>query len=171
MSAERLKKAGLRITSPRLRVFHFFEQNPERHFTADDIIQEIIAADEHFAAATVYRVLSQLTEARLILRHHFDDNCAVYEFNGGDHHDHLICLSCGASPLCNYYTYRLYENKWWASCRFPPQSSNELCFATSHRRRLFYCAVKLDFGCLWSAGVGWFCMFYCVVCLPSIQAR
>lgn len=95
MSAEMLQKAGLRVTSPRLRVLRFFEQYPEKHFTADDIIQEIIAADEHFAAATVYRVLSQLVDAKLILRHQFDDHCAVYEFNKGDHHDHMICLRCG----------------------------------------------------------------------------
>ncbi|MBP8901525.1 MAG: transcriptional repressor, partial [Thiobacillaceae bacterium] len=45
--------------------------------------------------ATVYRVLTQFEHAGLLIRHHFDNDKAVYELNRGGHHDHLLCLQCG----------------------------------------------------------------------------
>lgn len=45
--------------------------------------------------ATIYRVLSQLEAAGLLLRQTFESGKAVFELNEGPHHDHLICLQCG----------------------------------------------------------------------------
>jgi Fur family ferric uptake transcriptional regulator len=45
--------------------------------------------------STVYRVLSQLEAAGLLLRQTFESGKAVFELNEGPHHDHLICLQCG----------------------------------------------------------------------------
>jgi Fur family ferric uptake transcriptional regulator len=43
----------------------------------------------------VYRVLTQFEHAGILIRHHFDNDKAVYELNRGNHHDHLLCLQCG----------------------------------------------------------------------------
>jgi Fur family ferric uptake transcriptional regulator len=43
----------------------------------------------------VYRVLTQFEHAGILIRHHFDNDKAVYELNRGGHHDHLLCLQCG----------------------------------------------------------------------------
>ena len=50
--------------------------------------------DENIGLATIYRVLTQLEEAGLIQKNHFDDNSSSYEIKKR-HHDHLICNVCG----------------------------------------------------------------------------
>ena len=45
--------------------------------------------------ATVYRVLTQFEHAGILKRHHFESGKAVFELNEGQHHDHLLCLTCG----------------------------------------------------------------------------
>ncbi len=45
--------------------------------------------------ATVYRVLMQFEQAGLLTRSNFESGKSVFELNEGQHHDHLVCLSCG----------------------------------------------------------------------------
>jgi len=42
-----------------------------------------------------YRVLGQLSDVGMLLRHAFDSGIAVYELQRGHHHAHIICLECG----------------------------------------------------------------------------
>jgi Fur family ferric uptake transcriptional regulator len=44
----------------------------------------------------VYRVLTQFESAGLVARHHFENGMAVFEINHGTHHDHIVCMDCGA---------------------------------------------------------------------------
>ena len=37
----------------------------------------------------------QITQAGLLVRHHFESGKAVFELNQGGHHDHLVCVQCG----------------------------------------------------------------------------
>jgi len=46
--------------------------------------------------ATVYRTLQLLKDNGLIAEHRFGDRCRRYEQAQTSHHDHLICLGCGA---------------------------------------------------------------------------
>jgi len=32
----------------------------------------------------------------LVVRHHFEGGQSVFELNRGSHHDHLVCVKCGA---------------------------------------------------------------------------
>jgi len=41
-------------------------------------------------------VLTQFEGAGLVARHHFEDGMAVFELNQGTHHDHIVCMDCGA---------------------------------------------------------------------------
>ena len=45
--------------------------------------------------ATVYRVLSQLQRARILIRHRFEDGQSVYELDDHVHHDHMVDLESG----------------------------------------------------------------------------
>lgn len=90
-----LKSTGLKVTLPRLKVLELFEHSSKQHLTAEEIYRMLMADDMDIGLATVYRVLTQFEQAGLLIRHHFDSDKAVYELNGGQHHDHLVCLQCG----------------------------------------------------------------------------
>jgi len=95
MEAEELKKAGLKVTLPRLKVLKIFEDASEKHLSAETIYKLLLKTGEDVGLATVYRVLTQFEGAGLLIRHHFDEGHSVYELNPGDHHDHLVCVKCG----------------------------------------------------------------------------
>ncbi len=90
-----LRSSGLKATLPRLRILELFQSGRTKHLTAEDVYQ--VLREEHIEVgmATVYRVLMQFVEARILLRSHFETTTAIFELNEGSHHDHLICTSCG----------------------------------------------------------------------------
>ncbi len=90
-----LKKAGLRVTLPRLKILQILEARLEDHLSAEDIYQELRDAGEDVGIATVYRVLTQFEAAGMIIRHNFASGAAVYELDRGGHHDHMVCTDSG----------------------------------------------------------------------------
>ena len=90
-----LKKTGLKVTLPRLKVLNIFENSKEKHLSAEDIYKEMLGGGEEVGLATIYRVLTQFEQAGLLIRHHFESGKAVFELNEKDHHDHIVCLQCG----------------------------------------------------------------------------
>jgi Fur family transcriptional regulator, ferric uptake regulator len=90
-----LRKAGLKVTLPRLRILEILERSSTRHLSAEDIYRSLLDSQEDIGLATVYRVLTQFEAAGLVTRHHFEDGMAVFELNQGTHHDHIVCLDCG----------------------------------------------------------------------------
>ena len=92
---QELKKAGLKVTLPRIKILQSLESAPEWHMTAEDIYQALRDAEEDVGIATVYRVLTQFEAAGLITRHSFDNGPAVYELDRGDSHDHMVCTETG----------------------------------------------------------------------------
>lgn len=93
--AEQLRRAGLKGTTPRLLVLLALHESATRHLTAEDVFTNLAARRAGIGLATVYRVLSQLEDAGLLLRNLFDSHKAVYETSDGALHDHLVCLGCG----------------------------------------------------------------------------
>jgi len=89
-----LKKAGLKATLPRLRVFQMLENSSERHMSAEDIYKGLLETGDDVGMATVYRVLTQFEAAGLVNRHHFEGH-SVFELDEGEHHDHILCVQCG----------------------------------------------------------------------------
>jgi Fur family ferric uptake transcriptional regulator len=63
---EELRETGLKVTAPRLKILEFFNKNPNRHFSADDIYLEVIK-----------------------------EKLDIFELNEGTHHDHIVCVKCG----------------------------------------------------------------------------
>ena len=95
MEGKDLRKAGLKVTLPRLKILEILESSATRHLSAEDIYRTLLESNEDIGLATVYRVLTQFEAAGLVSRHHFEDGMAVFELNQGTHHDHIVCLECG----------------------------------------------------------------------------
>jgi len=91
-----LRKAGLKVTLPRLKILEILENSATRHLSAEEIYRKLLDSSEDIGLATVYRVLTQFESAGLVSRHHFEDGMAVFEINHGTHHDHIVCVDCGA---------------------------------------------------------------------------
>ncbi len=90
-----LKKAGLKVTLPRLKVLKVLERAEPHHMSAEDVYRHLIEQDESVGLATVYRVLTQFQSAGIVERHNFDDGHAVYELASEEHHDHMVDVDSG----------------------------------------------------------------------------
>ena len=90
-----LRKAGLKVTLPRVRILEIFEQSAEKHLSAEDIYNKIRDAGDEVGLATVYRVLTQFESAGILMKQNFEDNYSVYELVTDDHHDHMVCIDSG----------------------------------------------------------------------------
>ena len=96
MESKDLRKAGLKVTLPRMKILEILEARKEEHLSAEDVYRALLEAGEDIGLATVYRVLTQFEAAGLVQRHNFEGNQAVFELNQGQHHDHMVCVECGA---------------------------------------------------------------------------
>ncbi|MGL4456045.1 MAG: ferric iron uptake transcriptional regulator [Plesiomonas sp.] len=90
-----LKKAGLKVTLPRLKILELLQTGNCQHISAEDLYKKLIDVGEEIGLATVYRVLNQFDDAGIVSRHNFEGGKSVFELTQQHHHDHLICLDCG----------------------------------------------------------------------------
>jgi Fur family ferric uptake transcriptional regulator len=95
VESQDLKKVGLKVTLPRMKILEILETSDIHHLTAEDIYRQLLASGEQIGLATVYRVLTQFETAGLVTRHHFEGGQAVFELQRGEHHDHIVCTQCG----------------------------------------------------------------------------
>ena len=95
LQRQELRKAGLKVTLPRLKILEILEADTTRHLSAEDIYKELLDAGEDIGLATVYRVLTQFESAGLVTRHNFEGGSSVFELDQGDHHDHMVCVETG----------------------------------------------------------------------------
>ena len=93
---QELRKAGLKVTLPRVKILQIMESTETKHLSAEDVYKALIEADEDVGLATVYRVLTQFESAGLVMRHHFEGGSSVFELTTIDHHDHIVCQTCGS---------------------------------------------------------------------------
>ncbi|TXJ08409.1 MAG: ferric iron uptake transcriptional regulator [Acinetobacter sp.] len=89
-----LRKAGLKVTLPRIKILELLENSKRHHLSAEDIYKTLLEQGEDVGLATVYRVLTQFETAGIIQRHNFESNHSVFEIMQDDHHDHLVCHNC-----------------------------------------------------------------------------
>jgi Fur family ferric uptake transcriptional regulator len=95
LQRQELKKAGLKVTLPRLKILEILEGNQQRHLSAEDIYKELLETGEDIGLATVYRVLTQFETAGLVNRHNFEGGHSIFEMDEGEHHDHMVCIETG----------------------------------------------------------------------------
>src|SRR6202000_1400981 len=67
-----LRKAGLKVTHPRMRILEILEASDGKHMTAEDISRNLLDHHDDIGLATVYRVLTQFESAGLVLKHNFE---------------------------------------------------------------------------------------------------
>lgn len=90
-----LRKAGLKVTVPRLKILQLLENAKSHHMSVEDVYSALLESGDDVGLATVYRVLTQFEAAGLVKRLNFEDGYSVFELNQGIHHDHLVCVKCG----------------------------------------------------------------------------
>jgi len=96
MSGAELKKVGLKVTLPRLKILEILETSGDQHhLTAEDVYKILLEQGEEVGLATVYRVLTQFEQAGIVRRLNFENNISIFELDTGDNHDHLVCLKSG----------------------------------------------------------------------------
>jgi Fur family ferric uptake transcriptional regulator len=89
-----IRKAGLKVTLPRMKILELLETYADQHLTAQEVHKLLLESDSEIGLATVYHVLTQFEAVGLVDRHHFRGQ-AIFEINQGQHHDHIVCLDCG----------------------------------------------------------------------------
>jgi Fur family ferric uptake transcriptional regulator len=94
----RLREAGLRCTAARLAVLDHVmtASGPKTHA---EVAESLI--DRGFDQATIYRNLTELTEAKIVSRVDLGDHVWRFELKrghehaAGEDHPHFLCTSCG----------------------------------------------------------------------------
>ncbi len=92
---QELRKAGLKVTLPRLKILEILGKSGSHHLSAEDIYKKLLDIGEDIGLATVYRVLTQFEAAGMITRHNFEGGHSVFEMDEGEHHDHMVCVESG----------------------------------------------------------------------------
>ena len=91
-----MAKKGLRSTDQRRLIVETFFKSPN-HVSIEELLAQVRASDPKVGYATVYRTLKLLTECGVAFERRFGDGLARYELADDEaHHDHLICVECGA---------------------------------------------------------------------------
>ncbi|KAF1696694.1 MULTISPECIES: ferric iron uptake transcriptional regulator [Pseudoxanthomonas] len=96
MESNDLRRVGLKVTHPRMRILELLEEKqPQHHLTAEDIYRRLLDKGDEIGLATVYRVLTQFEAAGLVIKHNFEGGQAMYELDRGGHHDHMVDVDTG----------------------------------------------------------------------------
>ena len=106
---QELKKAGLKVTLPRLRILEMLESEEQIHLSAEEIYKSFIKSGEEVGLATVYRVLTQFEQAGICIKHNFEGGSSVYEITPTVHHDHMVCLETG--EIIEFYNDKIEQTQ------------------------------------------------------------
>ncbi len=105
-----LRKAGLKVTLPRIKILELLESAENHHMSAEDVYRALADQGEDVGLATVYRVLTQFEQAGIVERHNFENNLSVFEIVQDEHHDHLVCDVCG--KIVEFYNALIEEEQF-----------------------------------------------------------
>ncbi len=90
-----LATRGLRMTRERIRILDAVLASNE-HFDAERLYLDLRSRARTVSRATVYRTLDLLVQSGLVDRSRFGSDAFSYEpMHGREHHDHMVCSSCG----------------------------------------------------------------------------
>jgi Fur family transcriptional regulator, ferric uptake regulator len=91
-----LSDRGLKSTEQRCIILDAF-LDLGRHLHVDEFYPILRAKHPNIGHATVYRALKLFAESGIAREIHFGDGITRYEeATQGEHHDHLVCVVCGA---------------------------------------------------------------------------
>jgi Fur family ferric uptake transcriptional regulator len=91
-----LKQKNLQLTSQRELIVNEFAK-VKRHLSVEELYDLVKQREKSIGQVTVFRTLKLLTEAGIARAVNFGDKTVRYELDfGTGHHDHLVCVRCGA---------------------------------------------------------------------------
>jgi len=85
-SADILRRAGLRVTAPRLAVADFLFDGMHKHVTAEHLHAALAKRGQAIALATIYNTLNQFVGAGLLREISMDSARTYFDTNVDDHH-------------------------------------------------------------------------------------
>ncbi len=88
----------------------------EDHFSVDELLYDMQSQKLRVSRATLYRALSQLVDAAILVEADFGHGHTHYERVGAEPHEHLVCVKCGKvkevfSPDLNALIHQLAINE------------------------------------------------------------
>jgi Fur family ferric uptake transcriptional regulator len=93
---EYIRSRGLRHSDQRMQILDVFLKT-EKHLTAEELHRLVQKRHPSVGTATVYRTMKLLRDSGLCRELRLDDGSTRYEhLYDHDHHDHLVCIGCGA---------------------------------------------------------------------------
>ncbi|WP_322817418.1 Fur family transcriptional regulator [Tepidiforma sp.] len=92
--AERLRRAGFRLTPQRLLIVRALRHGG-RHMSAGEIAEEVHKVHPYVDLSTVYRTLDVLKRTRLVTSTDMGSGDVLFEWAAEEPHHHLICSVCG----------------------------------------------------------------------------
>lgn len=95
---DRLRAAGLRVTTPRVAVLDVLQDAlGQSHLAAADVVERVRAQVGAVSTQAIYDVLDAFTRAGLARRIEPAGHPARFEARVGDNHHHLVCRRCGST--------------------------------------------------------------------------
>lgn len=94
LRAERMRKAGYKLTNARLIVLDVLENN-NGHMTSTDVLEAVAQVDESIGRASIFRTLDLLTQLAIIRPTYIDSSITpTYVLLPDGHHHHIVCTQC-----------------------------------------------------------------------------
>lgn len=88
----KLKKSPLKLTRQRLRLIEILFKNGDRHFTVEDVFNEVEKNGFKISLATIYNCLNQFTQYKLLQSVKVSNDKIYFDTNVDNHH-HFFCKS------------------------------------------------------------------------------
>ena len=87
---QKLQRAGLRITRPRLVLARLLFAGGNRHVTADILAREVAQNGLSISTATIYNTLNQFRACKLLREVIVDSSCSYFDTNLTAHHHFYV---------------------------------------------------------------------------------
>jgi Fur family ferric uptake transcriptional regulator len=91
-----LRAKGKRLTRQRQLIWETFAADPDRHLSAENVVERVREQLPQVNTSTIYRTLDLLVDEGLLLRTDLGRDRAFYEPAREHAHHHLVCERCGA---------------------------------------------------------------------------
>lgn len=133
---------GLKYSRKREVVVDYFLA-AKRHFTVEQLYNEIKKINPGISYTTIYRTLKLLVECGIASMHHFGEEETRFEPRSQkQHHDHLICKKCGRIIEFTHEGIERFQKEVAKKYSFTPQNHTlqiyglcKLCHKKRGKRR------------------------------------
>ena len=91
-----LQKYNIKNTNPRKKIIDVIVFLGKRHFSAEDVLNNLLQKRSTASRASVYRAIKLFAKSGLLREIDLGQGFHIYELaENTSHHDHIYCLRCG----------------------------------------------------------------------------